>query len=64
MTSNLGAVLNNLVLLGVKNGKKSSKSNLGLIMLDTALFILEGVLLKEKARPTYEGDAFNRYRDQ
>ena len=33
-------------------------------MLDTALFILEGVLLKEKARPTYEGDAFNRYRDQ
>ena len=56
MTSNLGAVLNNLVLLGVKNGKKSSKSNLGLIMLDTALFILEGVLLKEKARPTYEGD--------
>ena len=30
--------------------------NLGLIMLDTALFILEGVLLKEKARPTCEGD--------
>ena len=28
--------------------------NLGLIMLDTALFILEGVLLKEKARPTWD----------